>query len=289
MSYDSIITVGCSFTYNSEMTWVSQLLQRVDIPVFNGATCASSNQNIVRTAMYHIEKYKNPLLIVQLSGIHRKSYYIEQDNFISGLLRDEISGKVLETVHRDIFYINNYLYHNDKENLPNDNLVTRKLPYWLHSGGNSFDYSNAPKIIKDKVVDVYKFLYSEQQQYIETLESIIMLQNYCKLNNIDSLYFWWKPELPLYKHLTDYDYLKNMINWDIVLPEKQSVLKWLVDTSSSGKPIKYSDFSNGEHPSKVMYDLWCSSVLLPELNKRFDIDITYTKTNSTYDKTIYNK
>jgi len=58
MSYDSIITVGCSFTYNSEMTWVSQLLQRVDIPVFNGATCASSNQNIVRTAMYHIEKYK---------------------------------------------------------------------------------------------------------------------------------------------------------------------------------------------------------------------------------------
>ena len=69
----NVITSGCSFTYNSEMTWVGKLEELWN--VHNVASCAAGQDYISRQAITKCEQLKGQrnILVCQWSGIHGKT------------------------------------------------------------------------------------------------------------------------------------------------------------------------------------------------------------------------
>ena len=75
----NVITSGCSFTYNSEMTWVGKLEELWS--VHNVASCAAGQDYISRQAIAKCEELQGQrnILICQWSGIHRRAFLTEHD------------------------------------------------------------------------------------------------------------------------------------------------------------------------------------------------------------------
>tara|TARA_B100000941_G_C28483166_1_gene543398 strand:- start:259 stop:942 length:684 start_codon:yes stop_codon:yes gene_type:complete len=193
MNMINVITSGCSFTYNSEMTWVGQLEELWN--VHNVASCAAGNDLISRFAINKLQELKgqNNLLVCQWSGIHRKSF-LSDHNF--GFEKD--SDYCLKDTHG----------------------------WWIKNGGNNVDSKASDNDAVEKhVFEPYRKIYNEHQGAIESLEHIARTQWYCKLHRIPMLNFWWKDEL------SKIDIDATLVDWDQFWFHKQTggMAEWCVD------------------------------------------------------------
>ncbi len=189
----NVIVAGCSFTYNSEMTWAGKLDEKYIVR--NVASCAAGNDYISRQAIKMCETLKDfpRVLICQWSGIHRRAFLTEHDfGFEQG------SPYIDKT----------------------------RNGYWIKNGGNGVDNKVSENDSAEKhLFEPYRKIYNEQQGAIESLEHIARTQWYCKLNRIPMLNFWWKDEL------SKIDIDVSLVDWNQFWFHKKTggMAEWCVD------------------------------------------------------------
>ena len=189
----NVIVAGCSFTYNSEMTWAGKLDEKYIVR--NVASCAAGNDYISRQAITMCETLKDfpKVLICQWSGIHRRAFFTE----------------------------NNFGF---KEGSPY--IDKTQNGYWIKNGGNGVDSKVSENDSAEKhLFEPYRKIYNEQQGAIESLEHIARTQWYCKLNKIPMLNFWWKDEL------SKIDIDVSLVDWKQFWFHKKTggMAEWCVD------------------------------------------------------------
>lgn len=189
----NVITSGCSFTYNSEMTWVGKLEELWS--VHNVASCAAGQDYISRQAITKLEQLQGQrnILICQWSGIHRRAFLTEHDFGFE----------------KDSPYI-------DKT----------QNGYWVKNGGNGVNSKVSENESAEKhLFEPYRKIYNEQQGAIESLEHIARTQWYCKLNRIPMLNFWWKDEL------SKIDIDVSLVDWKQFWFHKKTggMAEWCID------------------------------------------------------------
>ena len=189
----NVITSGCSFTYNSEMTWVGKLEELWN--VHNVASCAAGQDYISRQAIAKLKQLQGQrnILVCQWSGIHRRAFLTEHD-----------------------FGFEQGSPYMDKT----------QDGYWVKNGGNGVDSKASENELAEKhLFEPYRKIYNEKQSAIESLEHIARTQWYCELNNIPMINFWWKDEM------SNIDIDATLVDWSNFWFHKKTggMAEWCID------------------------------------------------------------
>ena len=229
----NVITSGCSFTYNTEMTWVKKLDEKYIVR--NVASCAAGQDYISRQAIRMCEMLKDypRVLICQWSGIHRRAFFTE----------------------------NNFGF---KEGSPY--MDKTQTGYWIKNGGNGLNSKVSKNELAEKhLFEPYRKMYNETQGAIESLDHISRTQWYCKLNKIPMLNFWWKDELSKIdtgagiENWTPY----KLVDWSTFWFHKKygGMSEWIVDNMWD------PGFAEGNHPTQEQHNKFAEEIILPWLEE----------------------
>jgi len=240
----TLVAGGCSFTYNNEFTWVGPITDLHNLTV-NVGSCAASNSYIARSVIHELDKHESTALICQWSGIHRQSYYIDEDHPLYNDFKAS-QGQWPDWAGD---------YH-----LPESDAVENKN-FWIKTGGNNITHSGSSSLIHNHFVKPYaKYFYSHEQALVETFENILRVQYYCQSRNIKFLMFWWKKELDNYK-LGKYSkqlYSKiDLRNW---LP---NLGDWCVQNTD----LAQQDLDKGYHPTALHHKKYAEQIIRPALTR----------------------
>jgi hypothetical protein len=168
-----IITAGCSFT-NCGMSWPYHIENQ---NVYNVGTVGAGNGYISRAAIWQCEDIlrrgvdtEDIFLIVMWSGVDR--FEVLSSNK-SPLHKDYISGG------KNRWWLSNY-----------NRDIHESESVWLKSSIPYMQWDNmAVRGLFDKY---WKYLYSEQESFLKTLEYILRVQNYCEVKNIKYKFCSWQ-------------------------------------------------------------------------------------------------
>ena len=209
---NKIIVSGCSFTH-AENSWGNYLKTEYDVT--NVAEGGASNEMNIRNSIINILKNNYTHCIVQLSGINR-----------------------FEVVVDDCIDTNNNF------------LISNKNYTWIKSTGDQEWWHNwakenniafeKSKTVTESLNNYIKHCYSENQQLLKTLMSIVLIQNLCKQKQIKQLYFCWKNEfeqyLNLVKESTELSEWWEQIDWSQFWFHNQydGLSEWGIDHNYTG-------------------------------------------------------
>ena len=147
-----ILTSGCSFTH-APNSWANYLKQ--DYEIDNVAEGGASNEMNVRNAMISIHKEDYTHCITQISGINRFEVVVE---------------KHIDTDNNFLIANKNYTWIKS----------TGDQEWWLRQIEKSeLGFTNI-KLVSDALDGYLKYCYSDNQQILKTLMSIVNLQTLCK-------------------------------------------------------------------------------------------------------------
>ena len=237
----TVVCAGDSFTFHCTdeyMAWPYHL----DKASFNVHVCAemgSSNTMIAQNALYQLSKLKDKSDVVLITGWSEHSrfelYYDNTHPMFSDVKRVEKTHD-----HK----VTNFLCNNNTEQSA-----------WLKStGGYGFWKFNNRNV--DRVISEYfSTCHSDVKQYIESMKSIILLQDYCKVNNIPYLNFKaWDHDILSGKY-KEAKYLEDMVDksqwW--FYNESQGLREWARN--------KGDDIPEGMHPHNKYQRMFCEQVI----------------------------
>ena len=166
-----IVTSGCSFT-NCGMSWPFHIKNH---EVYNVGTVGAGNSYISRAVIYECDRLLKSGIksdeiypIVMWSGIDRFEFLSTNEN---PLHNDYISGK------KNRWWLSNYVQNIDDS-------------IWLKSSIPDQEWEN---VATNELMKTYwKYLYDRQQSFLLTLESILKVQNYFKLNGLEYTLCCWQ-------------------------------------------------------------------------------------------------
>ena len=168
-----IITAGCSFT-NCGMSWPYHIENQ---NVYNVGTVGAGNGYISRAAIWQCEDIlrrgvdtEDIFLIVMWSGVDR--FEVLSSNK-SPLHKDYISGG------KNRWWLSNY-----------NRDIHESESVWLKSSIPYMQWDNMA--VRDLFDKYWKYLYSEQESFLKTLEYILRVQNYCEVKNIKYKFCSWQ-------------------------------------------------------------------------------------------------
>ena len=168
-----IITAGCSFT-NCGKSWPYHIEEH---NVYNVGTVGAGNGFISRAAIYESDRLlkegidnKDINVIVMWSGIDRFEVLSTND---SPLHKDYISGD------KDRWWLSNY-----NQNIKEEDSV------WLKSSISDMQWEN--RAVRNLFGQYWKYFYNEEESFLKTLEHILRVQNYCKVNKIKYKFCSWQ-------------------------------------------------------------------------------------------------
>ena len=165
-----ILTSGCSFTH-APNSWANHLRQ--DYEIDNVAEGGAGNEMNIRNAMINIHKKEYTHCITQITGINRFEVVVE---------------KHIDTDNNFLIANKNYTWIKS----------TGDQEWWLRQIEKSeLGFTNI-KLVSDALDGYLKYCYSDNQQVLKTLMSIVNLQTLCKQKRIKQLYFCWKNEFDQY-------------------------------------------------------------------------------------------
>ena len=205
-----IVTSGCSFT-NCGMTWPYHLKGH---DVRNVGTVGAGNRYISRAAMYECESLikeginvDDIFLIVMWSGIDRTEFLSTKDNIMH---KDYITGD------EDRWWLANFVH-----GMSEDDSV------WLKSSGAGQigHYKNIA--VNDLFKSRFKLFFENQQSFFDTLECIIMLQNYCELKGIKYKFSCWQNIFNDYRFKIPKGYNRE---GEVLWPSEFWTMVWLDNT-----------------------------------------------------------
>jgi hypothetical protein len=169
----SIVVSGCSFT-NCGMSWPYHIENQ---NVYNVGTVGAGNGYISRAAIWQCEEIlKNGVdvedifLIIMWSGIDRFEVLSSND---SPLHNDYISGD------KNRWWLSNFNHY-----------VHESESVWLKSSIPYMQWDNMA--VRDLFDKYWKYMYSEQESFLKTLEYILRVQNYCEVNKIKYKFCSWQ-------------------------------------------------------------------------------------------------
>jgi hypothetical protein len=253
-----LITGGCSFTAHiarEHLAWpwhFRGVYSKKGIWVENVAEMASGNgliyRNLINTLELQRKLTKDLTVAVMWSNPNRFEVLIDKTMpEFKSMYRD------LHTGTGTTIFTNRVL---------NNNLIgTHDYANWLKSGGGFGIWQHENRYANDIHKNFLKYIHSEAQQWHQTLEYIVHLQQYCELHKIPIINFTWenimqgandiqgsnidedKSKLALNQlNYPTSKYLWNMINWDNwwFHGEYGGLKEYCID---SGYP-----YLNGNHP-----------------------------------------
>ena len=246
-----LLTTGCSFTH-APTSWANYLSK--DYDVANVAEGGAGNEMNIRNAMINIHKHNYTHCIIQISGINRFELSIDE-----------------RVTSENTFLI------------PNENYTWIKSTgdqEWWHSWAKENVTTQQTKLVSNALNNYIQHCYSEHQQILNTLISIVNCQTLCKQKQIKQLYFFWKNELLQYidtikksKELTAW---WNEIDWKTfwLYNQYDGLCEWGIDQGYTGdlnedhtnKPAQGWLMINGKktmigHPSTECHQAFANQIV----------------------------
>lgn len=237
----TVICAGDSFTFHctqENMAWPYHL----DKAIFDVHVCAemgSSNTMIARNALYELSKHADKSDVVLVVGWSEHSRFEMHYESSHPLFTDV---KKVEKTHDH--KVTNFLCNHDT-----------KHSAWLKSTGGYGHWTFNNKNIDRVVTNYFTEHHSDVNQYINSMHSIILLQNYCLVNKIPMLNFKaWNHDI-LSGKFKEAHHLEKMINKELWW-EYQGNLglrEWCRD--------KGDDIPEGMHPHAKYQKMFASQVI----------------------------
>jgi len=204
------------------------------------AEMASDNELIARNVMKGIEKYEPTHVAVGWSDPNRFSLYVNQEHPLYMQIHDKMKTHAGFT----------------------NQILTGEWHCSTHGsfikpGGGYDTWTTDSDIVNNLVKDYIKNFHTRENQMMKTLESILLVQEYCANHDIELLNFKaWDHDL----FHTDYPmarHLEKMIDKDYwwLYNKKAGLKEWCVDKGDNELP--------GGHPLSEYQYLFCISVIEP--------------------------
>jgi len=236
-----LITAGCSFSQvpESDVTWPVHLSEYINCETLYLGRGAAGNGIISRNVIYNtlqaLKKYKPEELLVCIlwSGANRHEVYLSK----------HFGKDILDTTIID--------YGEDHDELSNPTKIVKHKNFYLVNA--HWD---------DKLSQTfYKYFHDEIGSYIFTLEHILRVQWFLKLNKIkyfmSAYHFDVLPNDPFHLQHSDINYLYNQIDFS----EWLSVKNMYEYCSTTGLPKK----NRVRHPTTEMHKAFTNNIILPHL------------------------
>jgi len=198
-----VLTGGCSFTAHQvpkNLAWPNHL----DHDVTNTAEMASGNTIILDRIMSKLDSTFD-YCIVMWSSPYRIELLFNKEHSDYSKIVDKM---------KDSHAISNYQLTGVPHKVHNES-------NWLRIGGGygrwKFDVGEV-----DDILEVYyKYIHNLEYQFIQTLKSIVFLQNYCKINSIKLINTCWNNIFDIVKEVD----VRATGSNDFVTPESMQRLK----------------------------------------------------------------
>ena len=269
-----IVTSGCSFSntedcvdytthgmdYHSYQldnykSWALHLEDIVpDCKVYNTAKAAAGNGYISRAVIYKVnemlEQYKKPdYVFIQLSSCDRKELLVNIDDTTSETDKNIITHFIPEFGIKDVRF-------NKNVKLKNNNML------WLK---HSYEEDSMMRYW-------YKYYASLEECYLRTLEHILRLQWFFKVNDISYKFFsGWNifSELKVPRYPLELRHLWKMIDWDNFWLHKRlgGITEWNEDNLPfrdryvTGERKTEDGFPLDQHPSNKAHREFAKQVV----------------------------
>lgn len=244
-----LITGGCSFTQvpGTYKNWPIFLRDKLNIPASFAGAGSSGNDFISRRVIHQTSqallKYKPEKMLVGVmwSGVNRKSFYFSDepiDHF------------------KCVPYVN-------KENLED----AYGNPNTIIMGGVKNTYFVNPHWTDELSKTYYKTYYDNVGALMETIEHVLRLQWFLKLNNIKYFFTEYSNDSLTTNHRDlhnhpDIKYLYDQIDFNNFLPVEN--MEWWIRNESG---IKYPNIMN-HHPIDEMSRDFCDKIIIPHLKSK---------------------
>lgn len=237
----TVVCAGDSFTYHctqENMAWP----YHIDKAAFDVHLCAemgSSNTMIARNAMYELSKVKDRtdlVLVVGWSEHSRFELHYDCDHPLFNHV------KKVEQTHDH--KVTNFLCDQNTDNSA-----------WLKSTGGYGHWNFNNPAIDRVITDFFTTSHSDVKQYLDSMHSVLLLQNYCKANSIPILNFKaWNHDLlsgkyPEAKHLED---MVDKSNWWLY-NGNQGLREWAL--------AQGDEFPEGMHPHAKYQQMFCEQII----------------------------
>jgi len=269
-----IVTSGCSYSntidcvdytthgmdYHSYQlddykSWALHLEDIIpDSKVYNTAKPAAGNGYISRAVIYKVnellEQYKKPdYVFIQLTSCDRKELLVNIDAATSQTDKNIITHFIPEFDIKDVRY-------NKDVKLKNNNMI------WLK---HSYEEDSLMKYW-------YKYYHSIEVGYLRTLEHILRLQWFFKVNDISYKFFsGWNifGELKVPRYPLELRHLWKMIDWDNFWFHRKfgGITEWsyenlpFKDRYVTGERLNEEGFPLDEHPSNKAHREFAKQVV----------------------------
>ena len=269
-----IVTSGCSFSNTEDCvdytrfemehdsyqldnykSWALHLEDIVpDCKVYNTAKPAAGNGYISRAVIYKVNEMieqgeKPDYVFIQLSSCDRKELLLNIDDTTSETDKNIVTHFIPE------FDIKNVRYNKDVK-LKNNNMI------WLK---HSYEEDSLMKYW-------YKYYHSVEESYLRTLEHILRLQWFFKVNDISYKFFCgWNifQDLKVPRYPIELRHLWKMIDWDNFWFHRKfgGIKEWnednlpFKDRYVTGERLNENGTALEEHPSNKAHREFAKQVV----------------------------
>lgn len=246
-----LITQGCSFTQvpNSNKNWPLFLRDKLGVPAFFDGIGSAGNDMISRRTIYRVDQCLNDkkipgdklLVGIMWSGVNRHSFYLEQEPVEYSKFSDASPDELT------------HVYGN-----PNSVIDGAKRKY----------YFVGPHWNDDLSATYYKKYYDELGSLINTLEHVLRVQHYLKVNNVKYFftnYNYDSFDASHYKQYRDHietKYLFDQLDRSNFLPIDH-MGKWNREESGLTFHVPHDD-----HPTDEMSQTFTEKIIMPHLQKK---------------------
>lgn len=292
MTIKRVITAGCSFsdvTFKISWPWVLQ--SRYPNLSFRHTGMMCQGQDLIQKKIClavseELKNYKPEELavIVMWSGTERKAFYVDNPYFIK--------KRVLEWHKNSITWLFQFTNLYGKVDTKFQKQATNSRAT-LYNSNNGWYHSN----YLDNDIEFIKKYFSTMDTIIghaiNSLENIIMCQNFCKVNNIKMYQTFYRDyvfsDLEKHKSNSNLSYLYNMLDFDSIITTKGmyehlrpfegtqnnnsrgGIFRHFFDMTIKDETMKYFCPDNF-HPNHVGAAKWCDEVLVPGLKSKGFLD-----------------
>ena len=244
-----------SYQLDNYKSWALHLDDIVpDCKVYNTAMPGAGNGYISRAVIYKVnemlEEGKKPdYVFIQLSSCDRKELLVNIDDATSQTDKNIVTHFIPEFDIKDVRF-------NKNVKLKNNNML------WLK---HSYEEDSMMKYW-------YKYYYSVEVGYLKSLEHILILQWFFKVNDISYKFFYgWNifSELKIPRYPIELRHLWKMIDWDNFWVHRKfgGISEWsdenlpFKDRYVTGERLNEEGFPLDEHPSNIAHREFAKQVV----------------------------
>lgn len=278
-----LVTSGCSYSsYSGD--WPYLIKDYYDCKVYNLAVPSTGNDWIYRSAVYGVQSaikkgiHKDDIIVsVMWTHIDRKSFYITKKDTIKwDLIINELNDTEINSKNPANFIEMDMEFEDLKYML--DKTPVQLPGAWVIGNAARDTYPDVSEILNKKnEIDKYRTpyytnFYTEEGSFIETLESILSLQWFCKSMGIKLVN---QSYIDLF-YYPDYDFF-NCNEKNVHVTDRYPHLSYLFELIDFSSWVGIGlheycrqnnlEFSDPWHPGGASHGTYVKNVLIPKFTE----------------------